>query len=412
MWAEEWKRNLAALWVAQTLTMVAFSFVLPFIPLYVQSLGVKDPVQAAQWAGAIGAAAAVSMSVAQPFWGNLADRFGRRPMVIRSMLGGAFVLAAMGMASSPEQLLAIRFIQGGITGTVAASNALVATSTPRQRLGFALGVLQVAVFLGSSVGPLLGGVMADRFGYRVPFFAAGALMAVGATIVLLLVRERFTPPKPGEQRKGVLQQSRSLLAMPTFPILLGVTFMIQLGGNVIGPVLSLFVADLSGGEDPATAAGVVLAATGAVSAASALGLGRVSDRVGHQRVLAICLAGAALTYLPQAMVTQFWQLLLLRMLLGLFLGGLMPSANALLAALVSQERRGAAFGLAATATSMANAAGPLSGALFASLWGMRSVFLATGLLFTFALGWAGWGLRRYPVAASRPEAARPPMIEG
>jgi len=347
MGVESWKRNLAALWIAQTLTMIAFSFVFPFIPLFVQSLGVPDPVEAADWAGAIAAAAAVSMSVAQPFWGSLADRWGRRPMVIRSMLGGAFIVTVMGLATSPQQLLVTRFVQGAITGTVAAANALVATSTPRHRLGFALGVMQVAIFLGSSLGPLIGGILADNFGYRIPFYVAGALMAVGATIVLLFVRENFTPPPVGSARGGILAESRSMLAITVFPILLVVIFLIQFGGTIISPVLSLFIEELSGTQDAATAAGVVLAATGAVSAASALLLGRVSDKLGSRRILTVCLVGASLSYFPQCLVQQVWQLLLLRMLLGVFLGGLMPSANALLAGLVTQERRGAAFGLAA-----------------------------------------------------------------
>ncbi len=401
MLTDRWQRNLAALWIGQLLTMVAFSFVFPFIPLFVQSLGVPDPVEAAEWAGAIAAAAAVSMSVTQPIWGNLADRWGRRPMVIRSMLGGAVVVSLMGLATSPQQLLITRFIQGSVTGTVAAANALVATSTPRHRLGFALGVMQVAIFLGSSVGPLMGGVIADGFGYRVPFYVAGALMLVGAAIVLLFVREDFTPPPAGSARRGVMAESRSMLAIAVFPILLGVTFLIQYGGTIVSPVLSLFIAELKGGEDAATAAGLVLAATGAVSAVSALLIGRVSDRIGHRRILMACLAGASLSYFPQSLVNQVWQLLLLRMLLGLFLGGLMPSANALLAGLVPQERRGAAFGLAATANSMANAIGPLSGAFFASFWGMRSVFLATGVLFALSFGWVSWGLRRRPLPRLR-----------
>ena len=407
MGTESWQRNLAALWIAQTLTMVAFSFVFPFIPLFVQSLGVPDPVEAAEWAGAIAAAAAISMSVTQPIWGNVADRWGRRPMVIRSMVGGAFIVSVMGLATSPQQLLITRFVQGTLTGTVAASNALVATSTPKHRLGFALGVMQVAVFLGSSVGPLLGGVLADAFGYRTPFYVAGALMLVGAGIVLLFVQEDFTPPPTGTPRRGVLAESRSMLAMTIFPILLGVTFLIQFGGTIISPVLSLFIEELGGAADAATSAGLVLAATGVVSAVSALLLGRVSDRLGHRRILIVCLLGASISYFPQTLVDQVWQLLLLRMLMGLFLGGLMPSANALLAGLVPRERRGAAFGLAATATSMANAAGPLSGAFIASYWGMRSVFLATGVLFALAFGWVSWGLSRHPIPRTRPEREAP-----
>ena len=151
-------------------------------------------------------------------------------------------------------------------------------------------------------------------------------------------------------------------------------------------------------------AGVVLAATGAVSAASAFVLGRVSDRVGHGVILPVCLLGAAITYFPQALVREVWHLLLLRMSLGVFLGGLMPSANALVAAIVPRERRGAAFGLTAAASALANAVGPLSGAGVATHFGMRAVFLTTGALFALASGWVGFGFRRHALPRSQPEA--------
>jgi DHA1 family multidrug resistance protein-like MFS transporter len=288
---------------------------------------------------------------------------------------------------------------------VAAATALVATSTPKPRLGFALGLMQVAMFLGSSVGPLVGGLIADNLSYRASFYAAGALMVVGGTVALLFVHERFAPPPTTEPREGVIAGSRALLAMQVFPILIGVIFLIQLGGVIVSPVLSLFIADLSGAENAATVAGTVLAATGAVSAASAIAIGRVSDRIGHTVILPICLLGAAAAYVPQAFVQNVGQLLLLRMLLGVFLGGLMPSANALVAAAVPAERRGAAYGLTATANAFANGVGPLSGAGIATHWGMRAVFLATGALFAVATGWVGIGLRGRKLPRSGPKPA-------
>ena len=395
MLAERWQRNLLALFVAQMLTLVAFSFFFPFIPLYVQTLGVEGDSAAAGWAGAIIAANAVSMAFAQPFWGNLADRLGRKPMVVRSMVGGAIVTTLMGFATAPWQLVVLRLIQGSVSGTVPASNALVAASTPSRRLGFALGVMQVAVFMGTSIGPLIGGVIADTFGYRASFYGAGILMGLGALTALLFVHEDFTPIPAGTKSQGVWSGARSMMSMALFPVLIVVIFLIQFGGNIVSPVLSLFVAQLHGGEDPATAAGIVLAATGVASAASALVLGRISDRVGHARILSVCLLGAAISYFPQALVRQVWQLLLLRMLLGVFLGGLMPTANALLAGLVTRQRRGAAFGLTATANALANATGPLTGAAITTQWGIREVFLATGVLFTFAYGWVTVGFRKH-----------------
>ncbi|MCL4498922.1 MAG: MFS transporter [Chloroflexi bacterium] len=401
---ENWQRNLIALFIGQLLTASAFSFIFPFIPLYVQVLGVRGTNEAADWAAAIAAAAAFSMTITQPIWGNMADRVGRKPMVVRSMVGNIFTIIFMGLATSPEQLLVLRLIQGALMGTLAASTALVATSTPKPRLGFALGIMQVAVFLGSSAGPLVGGLIADTFGYRMPFYVSSGLLVFGSTLVITMVREDFVRPPAGAPHPSVWAGSRSLFAMAFFPILVGIIFLIQLGGVIVSPVLSLFIAELHEGENAATAAGLVLAATGAASAISAIIIGRFSDRVGHTLILPVCLLGAAISYFPQAFVQQVWQLLLLRMLLGVFLGGLMPTANALVARVVPEERRGAAYGLTATASALANGVGPLMAAAITTNLGMRAVFLATGALFATVYGWVSFSFRKQPMPAARAEA--------
>jgi MFS transporter, DHA1 family, multidrug resistance protein len=391
---EGWQRSLAALWVGQVLTMIGFSFFFPFIPLFIQTMGVEDRVEATQWAGIIGAASAISMAIAQPFWGRLADSWGRKPMVVRSMVGSGVLTVLMGFASTPMELLVLRFLQGAVTGTIAASTALVSTSVPGSRIGFALGAMQGAVFVGMSVGPLIGGVMADTAGFRPAFQIAGALMLVGSIIVVTLVRENFMRPAAGTVRAGIWTESRSLMALGLFPLLLAVIFLAQFGNFTITPVLSLFVAELSGDAGAATAAGLVLAATGTVSAVSALVLGRVSDRVGARVILPLCILGIGLLSLPQAAVQQLWQLIALRATMGVFIGGLMPSANALVAAAVPHGQRGAAFGLTSSAVAASHAGGPLFGAAVASFWGLRAVFIATGLVYGMAYVWAMIGLRR------------------
>jgi len=380
-----WKANLIALLVAQTCVMIAFSFVFPFIPLYVRALGVTDNATAARWAGAIGAAAAVTMAIAQPIWGSLADRYGRRVMVLRSIAAASITLTLMGLARHPWQLLVLRFLQGAFTGTLAASNALVATSVPRERLGSSLGLMQVSLFGGTSVGPLIGGFIADRMGYRASCFAAGGLMLVSLVLVVALVRESFTPLPATTSRRGVLADSRQLLAVPGFLLVMGVTFLIQYGNAVAMPILSLFIHELANGTKAASAAGAIMAGTGVASAVAAVLIGRLGDRVGHRRVLPACLLGAALVCLPQAFVRSTGELFAWRLALGVFLGGLLPSTNALLAGLVPAERRGSAFGLGATALSLANVIGPLSGAFLGGTLGMRSVFFATAALFIVGL---------------------------
>lgn len=393
--SDGWQRNLAALCVTQALSIVGFSFVFPFMPLYVQTLGITGVAEAAQWAGLIGAASAISTSIVQPFWGNVADKWGRKAMVVRSCAGNAIATAALGLCVSPEQLLVVRVLNGLVTGVMPAATALVATSTPKARLGFALGLMQVSVFVGSSTGPLIGGVATDTLGYRAAFFIAGGITTLGMVIALLFVREDRSRLKRTASRLGLWSSSRSLLASTIFAPLVGIMFMIQFGNLIVTPILSLFVAELSGGENAATLSGILLTATGVASAASALAFSRISDRVGHAVILPVCLLGAAVTYLPQAAVQDVWQLLALRIMLGLFLGGLIPSANSLVAKLVPQDRQGAAFGLTAMAQSAAMATGPLSGAAVATHWGIRSVFLATSA--SFAMAWAGMvlALRRY-----------------
>ena len=380
-----WKANLAALFVAQTCAMIAFSFVFPFIPLYVRDLGVTDTAAAARWAGAIGAASAVTMAIAQPFWGSLADRHGRRIMVLRSLAAASITLVLMGLARHPWQLLVLRLLQGAFTGTLAASNALVATSVPRERLGSSLGLMQVALFGGTSVGPLVGGVIADRLGYRASCFAAGGLVLVSLLLVVTLVRESFTPLPAAARRPGVLADSRRLLAVPGLVLVMGVTFLIQYGNSVVAPILALFVYELANGTKAASTAGAIMAGTGVASALAAVLVGRLGDRLGHRRLLPVCLLGAALVCLPQALVRSPGELFAWRLALGVFLGGLMPSTNALLAGLVPAERRGSAFGLGATAISLANAIGPLSGAFLGGALGMRSVFWATAVLYIVGL---------------------------
>lgn len=387
-----WKANLIALFIAQLCAMMAFSFVFPFIPLYVHELGVHDPAAAARWAGAIGAAAAITMAFAQPFWGGLADRYGRRVMVLRSIAAASLTLALMGLARHPWHLLVLRLLQGAFTGTLAASSALVAASVPRERLGASLGLMQVTLYVGTAVGPLIGGLIADQLGYRVSCFAAGALLLLSALLVLAFVRERFEPPATGMERPSMFAGNLQLLAVPGFVLIMSIAFLIQFGTSIVSPVLALFIRELAAGTNAATNAGVVMAGTGVASALAAVLAGRIGDRVGHRRVLPVCLLGAALICVPQAFVRNTGQLFVLRFSLGLFLGGLMPTANALLAGLVPVQRRGAAFGLGATAVAIANAAGPISGALTASLFGMRAVFGLTAALY--AMGFA-FVLRRF-----------------
>lgn len=379
-----WRRQLGALWVAQVISAVAFSFALPFLPLYIQTLGVADAGEAGLWAGASSAGFSVVMAVLGPVWGVMADRRGPRLMVGRAMFGGAFVIGGMGLVRSVYGLFGLRLVQGAITGVQAAITVLVAAIVPRRRLAYSVGLLQMATFGGASVGPILGGTVADRYGYRPAFLITGALMLLSGVIIFAAVPERVRPRR-GAARVGLVSGLRWSAASPALLGMLAILFILQFAATVVSPVLPLFIKELSGETTgAATATGLMLGLGGLFGSLSAIAAGRAADTVGHKPVLLLAAAGSTLLYFPQALVTNTDQLLLLRIGLGLFNGALIPSTQAIIGLTTPPERRGIAFGVAASAASLGSAAGPLVGALVAAALGIRAVFVVTSALLLIA----------------------------
>lgn len=309
--AISWRRNLYAIVIAQTLAIVGFSLRVPFLPFYLEDLGAATVGEQALWSGLINAGGAGVMAIAAPIWGVVADRRGRRPMLLRSMFAATATVGLMGLATEPWQLLALRFVEGALTGTVTAATALVAATTPKARLGYGLGMVQTAVFAGASLGPLVGGVLADQIGPRPTFAVAAAMLASAGLIVLFLVRERFVPPTrprvvdPTSGRlagiRAVGRTTAGLILGRTMLMLVAVLLVVRLAAMAIQPIMPLFVAQLAPGVDDASSlAGLVLGVLGLTSAASAVSFGRLGDRIGHRRILLGCALGGGLLYLPMA----------------------------------------------------------------------------------------------------------------
>jgi MFS transporter, DHA1 family, multidrug resistance protein len=392
-----WNVTLYAVWAGELLALVGFSSRVPFLPFYLGDLGVSDVSGQALWSGAINAAGAAAMAITAPILGLLADRYGRKPMLLRGLFGGAGVVVLMGFANAPWQLLGLRVLEGALTGTVAAATALVATSAPKRRLGYALGMVQTAVFAGAAAGPLFGGFAYDRIGPRATFVLAGAMLFCGGVTVALLARERFTRvathamTDEGQGRWRRFRTSGAFLFTSAMLTMLGAIFAVRLIAVAMQPIIPLFVQQLSP-DDPhvATVAGIVLGSAGFTSAFAAAYFGRLGDRTGHRRVLAISLLGAGLVYLPMAFVRDPWQLALLQALMGVAAGGLIPSANALIAHLTPVERRGAIFGLTAAISAVGGFIGPLVGAFLATSLGFRATFIASGTLLLAVAAMVIW----------------------
>jgi len=393
----DWRRNLTVIWVAELLSISGFALVMPFMPYYVQELGVTDPRQVALWSGVLISAHAVTMAISAPFWGSLADRYGRKLMVERAMFGGVLALGLMGFAQNVYQLLALRLVQGMLTGTVVAATALVAGSAPKERAGYALGLLQTAIYLGASLGPAFGGVLADAVGYRSVFWVTSGLLFLAGVSVHLLVHEEFhsrAQPKGG-RAGGVWADAKRLLREPALVSVLAARVLSRAGIRTVGPILPLFVQQLLPiGAKVASMAGLVAGAQAATGAVGAVLFGRVGDRVGHRRVLVACTFLAAVLYLPQFFAQSVWQLLVFQMVVGLAVGGLLTSVSALLAQLSPKGQEGLVYGLDSSAVSTANFLGPLFGASVAAWWGVRSVFLWTAGLLGVSAVMVAWLLAR------------------
>ncbi|HEX2914945.1 MAG TPA: MFS transporter [Chloroflexia bacterium] len=388
---ENWQLILYASFVAQLLSIMGFSASIPFIPLYlVKDLNIKTAAEAGLWAGVMAAASALTMAAFAPIWGTLADRYGRKSMVLRSMIGGCVIIALMAFTGNVWLLLILRIFQGALTGTVPANIALVASVTPKHRVGYALGIMQTAVFTGSSIGPLVGGALADLTDYRLTFIITSVALGVAALIVFFFVNEDFVPvlPDPNAPKLRITARIRLAFSEKLFVAMLIILSLVQFGNSVVAPVLALFIQALNGtAEGASTLAGLELGITGIASAVSAVVAGRLSDRYGHRKVLIISSLAAAILYFPQAGVSNVWELLILRGAMGLFFGGIVPSANALIAQIIPEGRKGAAYGLVSSITALGFALGPLTGAAVAAALNTRAVFILTGCVLLATAFW-------------------------
>lgn len=380
-----WRRNLYAIAFAQFLAIVGFSLRAPFLPFFVADLGVTSAQDQALWAGVINAAGAGVMAVSAPIWGVVADRRGRRPMLLRAMFASVVTVGLMAFATQPWHLVGLRLIEGSLSGTVTAATTLVATTSPKARLGFTLGTVQTAIFAGSSLGPLVGGVLASLIGPRATFLVASSCLGVAGLIVLFVVREHFVPgARVAAAGQGLLRRIRGSVAVLMGGVMLTlvtVLFVVRTASMSVQPIIPLFVAELAPEiADPSALAGLTMGALGFTSASSAMIFGRMGDRRGHWPILLGCVLAAGLLYIPMAFVQHPWQLVVLQGLFGLTAGGLIPSANALIATVTAPERRGAMYGLTAGAGSLGGFVGPLAGAAIAAASGFRAPFLAVAAL--------------------------------
>ena len=382
---QSWERTLWVSWFTQILAQMGFSFIYPFLPLYIQHLGVHNQQAILIWSGFLFGSTTVAMAISAPIWGVIADRFGRKLMVLRAMGCGAALAFLMLLAQNPAELMALRILQGVFTGSVAASQALVASAVPREKLGFAMGLMQMAVFTGSSIGPLVGGQLVDRIGFQLTFLCAAMLLVLATVLTWLYVEESFerAPRSTAAARLGFWTGARKLLANRQTGVLIFVLCAVQFGGQIVGPILPVFVQTLGAtSKDAASLSGNVFAIAGICSAFSAIMTGRLVDRRGHYKLwLVLSTLATAVFYVPQYGVSSVNQLYILRALTGLSMGVMLATASAMLSLSTPRDQQGAAMGLSAGINAAGQAMGQLGGSGCASIFGIRSIFALTAAVF-------------------------------
>ena len=339
--------------------------------------GVTDDASVQRWSGAIYSGPFLFAALMTPIWGWMGDRFGRKPMVIRALVGLATAIFLMSFARTPAQLLLLRVLQGTVSGFIPAAIALVSSSAPRGQQGYALGTLASAQAAGIVAGPLAGGVLADVIGYRALFYVTAAVEVCAALLVVALVREPRRERRP--RRSAPLWLNLRYAARHPVPVSLVGLLCTQLGLLIVQPFFALFVESL--GVAPArlsTVTGFLFGVTGVAMSFAAPLWGRLSDRSGRRSVLVAAFGGASILLLLQGLCRDVLWLFVLRLLQGALAAGMLPSLYAVIAHTTPQRRRAGIIAFGSSATLLGGLVGPLAGGFLAARLGMRAVFAVAG----------------------------------
>ncbi|MHA0979219.1 multidrug efflux MFS transporter [Enterobacter ludwigii] len=392
---ESWKVNLISVWFGCFFTGLAISQILPFLPLYVSQLGVTSHEALSMWSGLTFSVTFLVSAIVSPMWVSLADRKGRKLMLLRASLGMAIAILLQAFATNVWQLFFLRAVMGLTSGYIPNAMALVASQVPRERSGWALSTLSTAQISGVIGGPLLGGFLADHVGLRAVFIITAILLVVSFLVTLFLIKEGGRPVISKAERLSGKAVFASL-PYPGLMISLFVTTMvIQLCNGSVGPILALFIKSMEpDSNNIAFLSGMIAAVPGVSALISAPRLGKLGDRIGTARILMATLIFAVVLFFAMSFVTSPLQLGVLRFLLGFADGAMLPAVQTLLVKYSSDQVTGRIFGYNQSFMYLGNVAGPLMGAAVSAMAGFRWVFAATAIVVLINIIQLAIALRR------------------
>jgi DHA1 family multidrug resistance protein-like MFS transporter len=401
--SSSWRKNLYAVTAASFIGFTGFTLVMPFLPLYFEQLGVSDVGEISLWAGlSLGITPAITAFMA-PLWGRLADRYGRKIMVERSLISFVVVMAAMAFVSRPWQVLALRAVQGLFAGYGALTLTMAADSAPREHTAYAIGTVQTAQRLGPALGPVIGGLVAQAVGLRHAFFVTSGFYAFAAILVGVAYDERLGVKRTEDENRSGGVSFRSVLAFENFMLLMVVIFGLQFVDRSFGPILPLFVVGF-GADDRAVPliAGVLFSIAAGAAAVGNHVCGRLLQRGSARSVIATACAAAAVGVAGFLLTGTAWWLALPTTVFGFGIGAATTAAYTAATTVMPSGARGTGFGLLTTASLVGLAVSPIVSGLLGAA-SIRAVFIVDAVI----LGALAIVVKRLMIVGPLPKASAP-----
>ncbi|MFC4775885.1 MFS transporter [Paenibacillus sp. GCM10023252] len=377
-----WKRNLIVLWIGVFFCSSAYSISIPFIPIFMRTeLGIHSHLEL--WAGIAFGITFLASALIAPYWGSLSDKYGRKPMLIRSGFSLAVLYVLTYFVHDPYWFLVLRVFQGLLAGYVPASIALVATNTPEDKTGYALGIMATSGATGGIMGPVIGGVVSTYMGNREAFIFSGGIVLVSALIAVFFVKEQ--PFNRSAVRSHVFDDLKLALANRSFTLLLVMAGITQFSVMILEPLITVYVLHLGGDTSAASLqSGIVFSAVGIATLLAAPQWGKLGARIGYTKVLFIGLLGGGIGNILQFFVSDYVEFGVLRFIYGLAFAAVFPAINAMIVRVTDSSFRGRAFSLNQSSTQLATMFGPIIGGVMGGLIPIRWIFVVNGVLLVSA----------------------------